>query len=92
MEHGIIGKGIRFVTLNCRTLSSTEQQTALSRILWYFCVLSAAQQETGIRGRPVFSIGDYVVYCCDAMKRRWLCDSHEEQLQQPGGGIWLKIV
>ncbi|KAK6764781.1 hypothetical protein RB195_024923 [Necator americanus] len=43
---------IRFVTLNCRTLSSELQQAALSRLLRYLCVPFAALQETGIRDRP----------------------------------------
>ncbi|KAK6744224.1 hypothetical protein RB195_011120 [Necator americanus] len=37
---------IRFVTLNCRTLSSELQQAALSGFLRYLCVPFAALQET----------------------------------------------
>ncbi|KAK6757574.1 hypothetical protein RB195_015409 [Necator americanus] len=57
---------IRFVTLNCRTLSSELQQAALSRPLRYFCVPSAALQETRMRDRPVISIENYTIYCGDA--------------------------
>ncbi|KAK6735614.1 hypothetical protein RB195_018683 [Necator americanus] len=46
---------IRFVTLNCRTLSSELQQAALSRLLRYLCVPFAALQETRMRDRPVIS-------------------------------------
>ncbi|KAK6755869.1 hypothetical protein RB195_014327 [Necator americanus] len=49
---------IRFVTLNCRTLSSELRQAALSRLLRYLCVPFAALQETRMGDRPV--------YCCDA--------------------------
>ncbi|KAK6750652.1 hypothetical protein RB195_002556 [Necator americanus] len=57
---------IRFVTLNCRTLSSELQQAALSRLLRYLCVPFAALQETRMRDRPVISIENYTVYCGDA--------------------------
>ncbi|KAK6750589.1 hypothetical protein RB195_002519 [Necator americanus] len=57
---------IRFVTLNCRTLSSELQQAALSRLLRYLSVPFAALQETRMRDRPVISIENYTMYCCDA--------------------------
>ncbi|KAK6744738.1 hypothetical protein RB195_011452 [Necator americanus] len=57
---------IRFVTLNCRTLSSELQQAALSRPLRYLCVPFAALQETHMRDRPVISIENYTIYCGDA--------------------------
>ncbi|KAK6757363.1 hypothetical protein RB195_015281 [Necator americanus] len=57
---------IRFVTLNCRTLSSEVQQAALSRLLRYLCVAFAALQETRMRDRPVISIENYTIYCGDA--------------------------
>ncbi|KAK6755547.1 hypothetical protein RB195_014115 [Necator americanus] len=57
---------IRFVTLNCRTLSSELQQAALSTLLRYFCVPFAALQETRMRDRPVISIENYTIYCGDA--------------------------
>ncbi|KAK6764380.1 hypothetical protein RB195_024634 [Necator americanus] len=57
---------IRFVTLNCRTLSSELQQAALSRLLRYLCVPFAALQETRMRDRPVISIENYTIYCGDA--------------------------
>ncbi|KAK6765413.1 hypothetical protein RB195_025366 [Necator americanus] len=57
---------IRFFTLNCRTLSSELQQAALSRLLRYLCVPSAALQETRMRDRPVISIENYTIYCGDA--------------------------
>ncbi|KAK6750319.1 hypothetical protein RB195_002346 [Necator americanus] len=57
---------IRFVTLNCRTLSSELQQAALSRLLRYLCVPFAALQETRMRDRPVISIENYPTYCGDA--------------------------
>ncbi|KAK6751206.1 hypothetical protein RB195_002903 [Necator americanus] len=57
---------IRFVTLNCRTLSSELQQAALSRLLRYLCVPFAALQETRMRDRPVISIENCVIYCGDA--------------------------
>ncbi|KAK6766923.1 hypothetical protein RB195_026283 [Necator americanus] len=44
---------IRFVTLDCRALSSELQQTALSRHLRYLCVPFAALEETLMRDRPV---------------------------------------
>ncbi|KAK6764199.1 hypothetical protein RB195_024497 [Necator americanus] len=42
---------IRFVTLNCRTLSSELQQAALSRLLRYLCVPFAALHKTRMRDR-----------------------------------------
>ncbi|KAK6727807.1 hypothetical protein RB195_005466 [Necator americanus] len=57
---------IRFVTLNCRTLSSELQQAALFRLLRYLCVPFAALQETRMRDRPVISIENYTKYCGDA--------------------------
>ncbi|KAK6763987.1 hypothetical protein RB195_024351 [Necator americanus] len=57
---------IRFVTLNCRTLSSELQQAALSRLLRYLCVPFAALQETRMRDRPVISIENCTIYCGDA--------------------------
>ncbi|KAK6739649.1 hypothetical protein RB195_008255 [Necator americanus] len=57
---------IRFVTLNCRTLSSELQQAALSRLLRYFCVPIAALQETRMRDRSVISIENHTIYCGDA--------------------------
>ncbi|KAK6728588.1 hypothetical protein RB195_005933 [Necator americanus] len=54
---------IRFVTLNCRTLSSELQQAALFRLLRYLYVPFAALQETRMRDRPVISIEDYTIYC-----------------------------
>ncbi|KAK6741754.1 hypothetical protein RB195_009553 [Necator americanus] len=57
---------IRFVTLNCRTLSSELQQAALSRLLRYLCVLFAALQETRMRDRSVISIENYTICCGDA--------------------------
>ncbi|KAK6757020.1 hypothetical protein RB195_015073 [Necator americanus] len=57
---------IRFVTLNCRTLSSELQQAARSRLLRYLCVPFAALQKTRMRDRPVFSIENYTIYCGDA--------------------------
>ncbi|KAK6728395.1 hypothetical protein RB195_005814 [Necator americanus] len=57
---------IRFITLNCRTLSSELQQAALSRLLRYLCVPLAALQETRMRDRPVISIENYTTYCGDA--------------------------
>ncbi|KAK6735977.1 hypothetical protein RB195_018941 [Necator americanus] len=56
----------RFVTLNCRTLSSELQQAALSTLLRYLCVPFAALQETRMRDRPVISIENYTIYCGDA--------------------------
>ncbi|KAK6734649.1 hypothetical protein RB195_018064 [Necator americanus] len=57
---------IRFVTLNCPTLSSEFQQAALSRLLRYLCVPFAALQETRRRDRPVISIENYTIYYSDA--------------------------
>ncbi|KAK6734417.1 hypothetical protein RB195_017918 [Necator americanus] len=57
---------IRFVTLNCRTLSSELQEAALSRLLRYLCVPFAALQKTRMRDRPVISIEDYTIYSGDA--------------------------
>ncbi|KAK6749706.1 hypothetical protein RB195_001985 [Necator americanus] len=57
---------VRFVTLNCRTLSSELQQAALSRLLRYLCVPFSALQETRMRDRPVISIENYTIYCGDA--------------------------
>ena len=56
---------IRFVTLNCRTLSSELQQAALSRLLRYLSVPFAALQETRMRDRPVISIENYTICCGD---------------------------
>ncbi|KAK6748399.1 hypothetical protein RB195_001179 [Necator americanus] len=56
---------IRFVTLNCRTLSSELQQAALSRLLRYLCVPFAASAFC-MRDRPVISIENYTIYCGDA--------------------------
>ncbi|KAK6735934.1 hypothetical protein RB195_018910 [Necator americanus] len=61
-----LATNIRFVTLNCRTLSSELQQAALSRLLRYLCVPFAALQETRMRDRPVISIENYTIYCGDA--------------------------
>ncbi|KAK6761257.1 hypothetical protein RB195_022355 [Necator americanus] len=57
---------IRFVTLNCRTLSSELQQAAPSRLLRCLCVSFAALQKTRMRDRPVISIGNYTTYRGDA--------------------------
>ncbi|KAK6730633.1 hypothetical protein RB195_007229 [Necator americanus] len=57
---------IRFLTLNCRTLSSELQQAALSRLLRYLCVPFAALQEIRMRDPPVISIKNYTIYCGDA--------------------------
>ncbi|KAK6751215.1 hypothetical protein RB195_002908 [Necator americanus] len=61
---------IRFVSLNCRTLSSELQQVALSRLLRYLCVAFAALQETRTRDRLVISIGNYTVYSTDADEKK----------------------
>ncbi|KAK6740814.1 hypothetical protein RB195_008958 [Necator americanus] len=64
---------IRFVTLNCRTLSSELQRAALSRLLRYLCVPFAALQETRMRDRPVISIENYTIYCGDADENKGGC-------------------
>ncbi|KAK6761675.1 hypothetical protein RB195_022672 [Necator americanus] len=56
---------IRFVTLNCRTLSSELQQAAPSKLLRYLCVPFAALQETRMRDQSVISIENYTIYCSD---------------------------
>ncbi|KAK6761844.1 hypothetical protein RB195_022796 [Necator americanus] len=56
----------RFVTLNCRTLSSELQEAALSRLLRYLCVPFAVVQEAC----PVISIGNFTIYCGDADERQ----------------------
>ncbi|KAK6751951.1 hypothetical protein RB195_003395 [Necator americanus] len=61
---------IRFVTLNCRALSSELQQAVLSRLLQYLCVPFAALQETRMRDRPVISIENYTIYCGDAYENK----------------------
>ncbi|KAK6729513.1 hypothetical protein RB195_006516 [Necator americanus] len=61
---------IRFVTLNCRTLSSELQQATLSRLLRYLCVSFAALQETRMRDRPVTSIENYTIYYSDAEENK----------------------
>ncbi|KAK6749812.1 hypothetical protein RB195_002053 [Necator americanus] len=61
---------IRFVTLNCRTLSSELQQADLSRLLRYLCVPFAALQETRMRDRPVIGIENYTIYCGDADEKK----------------------
>ncbi|KAK6750301.1 hypothetical protein RB195_002338 [Necator americanus] len=76
---------IRFVTVYCRIISTELQQAALSRLLRYLCVPFAALQETRMRDRPVISIENYTTYCGDAEQSRWLRDSCEERLQEPGG-------
>ncbi|KAK6763050.1 hypothetical protein RB195_023666 [Necator americanus] len=84
---------IRFVTLNCRTLSSGLQQAALCRLLRYLWVPFAAPQETRMRARPVISIENYTIYCGDADENKVDgCAIAEERLQQPGEGIWLNFV
>ncbi|KAK6764789.1 hypothetical protein RB195_024919 [Necator americanus] len=57
---------IRFVTLNCRTLSSELKGAALSRLLRHLCVPFAALQETRMTDRPVISIENYTIYRGDA--------------------------
>ncbi|KAK6728278.1 hypothetical protein RB195_005739 [Necator americanus] len=66
---------IRFVTLNCRRLSSELQQAAPSRLLRYLCVPCAALQETRVR---FISIENYTIYCgekkvggCAIVTRNW---------------------
>ncbi|KAK6762795.1 hypothetical protein RB195_023486 [Necator americanus] len=66
---------IRFVTLNCRTLSSEHKQATLGRLLQYFCVPFAALQETRIRDRPVVSIENYTIYCGDADENKRTSDN-----------------
>ncbi|KAK6762023.1 hypothetical protein RB195_022932 [Necator americanus] len=61
---------IRFVTLNCRTLSSELQQAAQSKLLRYLCVPFAALQETRMRDRPVISIENNTIYCGDAEENK----------------------
>ncbi|KAK6756943.1 hypothetical protein RB195_015020 [Necator americanus] len=56
---------IRFVTLNCRTLSNELQQAALSRLLRYLCVPFAALQKIRVTDRPI-NIENYTIYCGDA--------------------------
>ncbi|KAK6763623.1 hypothetical protein RB195_024080 [Necator americanus] len=68
-----LAKTIRFVTLNCHTLSSELQQTAMSKLLKllrYICVPFTALQETRIRSWPIISVGDCTVYCCDADQKK----------------------
>ncbi|KAK6732089.1 hypothetical protein RB195_016455 [Necator americanus] len=57
---------IRFVTLNCQTLSSKLQQAVLSWLLRYLCVPFAALQETRMTDRPFVSIENYTTYSGDA--------------------------
>ncbi|KAK6762745.1 hypothetical protein RB195_023450 [Necator americanus] len=61
---------IRLVMLNCRSLSTDLQQAALSRLLRYLHVPSAALQETRIRDRPLICIDNYTIYCSDADERK----------------------
>ncbi|KAK6767172.1 hypothetical protein RB195_026456 [Necator americanus] len=63
---GSLATTTRFVTLNCRTLSSELQQIALSRLLRYLCVLFAALQEARVRDCPIIRIENYTIYCNDA--------------------------
>ncbi|KAK6757127.1 hypothetical protein RB195_015133 [Necator americanus] len=65
---------IRFVTLNCQTLSSELQQAVLSR---YLCVPFGALQETRMRDRPVISI-----------KNNTICDADENKVG--GGAIAVR--
>ncbi|KAK6761568.1 hypothetical protein RB195_022586 [Necator americanus] len=58
-----LAMAVRSATLKCCTMSSELQQTALSEILRYLCVLFAALQEIRIRDQPVISVGDYNIYC-----------------------------
>ncbi|KAK6763942.1 hypothetical protein RB195_024325 [Necator americanus] len=53
---------IRFVTLNCRRLSS--------ELLQHLSLPFPALQETRIRDRPVISIKNYAVYCDDANEKK----------------------
>lgn len=59
-----------FATLNCRSLSSDIQQSALSRLLSYFHAPFAALQETRLKDRPVINVGEYAIYCGNADDRR----------------------
>ncbi|KAK6729023.1 hypothetical protein RB195_006214 [Necator americanus] len=61
---------IRFITLNCRTLSREPQQAALSILLRYLCVPFAALQETRMRDRPIISIENYTICCGDADEKK----------------------
>ncbi|KAK6742957.1 hypothetical protein RB195_010309 [Necator americanus] len=60
---------IRFVTLNCRTLSS-KQETALSRLLRYLSVPFAVLQGARMRDRPIISIESCIIYCSDADEKK----------------------
>ncbi|KAK6737667.1 hypothetical protein RB195_020027 [Necator americanus] len=61
---------IYFVTLNCGTLSSELQQTALSKLLRYLCVRFAALHETRMRDGFVISIENYTICCDDADEKK----------------------
>ncbi|KAK6761327.1 hypothetical protein RB195_022403 [Necator americanus] len=76
-----LATAIRFVTLNCRTLSSELQQAALSRLLRYLCVPFAALQETRMRDRPVISIENYT----RTRKKLSDADSFTKRIQHAAG-------
>ncbi|KAK6746125.1 hypothetical protein RB195_012314 [Necator americanus] len=67
---GSLAATIRFVTLNCRTLSSELQQASLARLLRYLCVPFVALQGTRFRDRPVIGIENYTIYCGDANEKK----------------------
>ncbi|KAK6736699.1 hypothetical protein RB195_019412 [Necator americanus] len=65
-----LARTIRFVTLNCRTLSSEFQQIAVSKVLRYLSVPFAALQETRMSDRPVISTEKFIIDCSDADKKK----------------------
>lgn len=56
----------RFVTFNCRTLSSPVQKEALDKMLSHLACPLAALQETRIRDQPVINTDRYTLFCGDA--------------------------
>ncbi|KAK6759690.1 hypothetical protein RB195_021330 [Necator americanus] len=62
----LLATTVRFITLNCRSLSSDLQQAALSELLGYLCVPFAVLQRTRVGDRLVISVGDYTISCIDS--------------------------
>ncbi|KAK6763393.1 hypothetical protein RB195_023916 [Necator americanus] len=82
---------IRFVTLNCRTLSSELQQATLSRFLRYLCVPFAALQETRMRDWPAIDPASKITPYTAAMLMRTKC-AFLRLRDRRGRKLWIVSV
>ncbi|KAK6729812.1 hypothetical protein RB195_006706 [Necator americanus] len=86
-----LATNIGFVTLNCQTVSTELQQSALYRHLRYLFVPFGAEY---MRDWPVKIIESYTMYCGDGDEKKTggCAIPARNDYKKPSRGVWLNVV